>query len=225
MCRRGLVSTGFPLGFAGLAVAALTLGGRGWPSAATKSRTRKSAPANATATPKIAVADTAAVTQTATAKPAAQAGAQKSSAMPAAHKGQHQGIKVHGHWAIEVRDPDGSVVRHVEVENSLVPGFPLSYTTSTNAIPSGTENVPGGAAFLNALLNGQAFSNPDSCGILLVGPEGLTNLWTTYLWNAPPPCVTSGFNFPPATLRSPLGTCFLFRLLFQVNDTSEANFP
>lgn len=33
--------------------------------------------------------------------------------------GSHEGIKVHGHWIIEVRDPDGSVVRHREFENSL----------------------------------------------------------------------------------------------------------
>jgi hypothetical protein len=34
----------------------------------------------------------------------------------------HQGIKVHGHWTIEVRNPDGSLVRHQEFENALVPG-------------------------------------------------------------------------------------------------------
>ena len=33
--------------------------------------------------------------------------------------GSHQGIKVHGHWTIEVRNPDGSVATHREFENSL----------------------------------------------------------------------------------------------------------
>jgi hypothetical protein len=33
--------------------------------------------------------------------------------------GQHEGIKVHGHWTIEVRNPDGTVVTHREFENSL----------------------------------------------------------------------------------------------------------
>lgn len=39
---------------------------------------------------------------------------------PAA-KGQHERIKVHGHWTIEVRNPDGSVDQHVEFENGLCP--------------------------------------------------------------------------------------------------------
>jgi hypothetical protein len=34
--------------------------------------------------------------------------------------GSHEGIKVHGYWTIEVHNPDGSLVRHVEFENSLV---------------------------------------------------------------------------------------------------------
>ncbi len=33
--------------------------------------------------------------------------------------GSHEGIKVHGHWTIEVRNPDGTVVTHREFENSL----------------------------------------------------------------------------------------------------------
>lgn len=41
-------------------------------------------------------------------------------------EGQHEGIKVHGHWTIEVRNPDGSLVSHREFENSLVdPSFTL----------------------------------------------------------------------------------------------------
>ena len=35
-------------------------------------------------------------------------------------KGQHEGIKVHGHWTIEVRNPDGKLVSHTEFENALV---------------------------------------------------------------------------------------------------------
>jgi hypothetical protein len=35
-------------------------------------------------------------------------------------KGQHEGIKVHGHWTIEVRNPDGRLVSHTEFENALV---------------------------------------------------------------------------------------------------------
>jgi hypothetical protein len=53
-----------------------------------------------------------------------QAGAAKSStaAASAAHapaKGAHEGIGIHGHWTIEVRNPDGTLARHVEFENGL----------------------------------------------------------------------------------------------------------
>lgn len=36
--------------------------------------------------------------------------------------GPHEGIKVHGHWVIEVKNPDGSLVSHSEFENSLSAG-------------------------------------------------------------------------------------------------------
>ena len=36
--------------------------------------------------------------------------------------GPHEGIQVHGHWTIEVRNPDGSLVTHREFENSLQQG-------------------------------------------------------------------------------------------------------
>ncbi|HYL84029.1 MAG TPA: hypothetical protein VE263_07340 [Candidatus Angelobacter sp.] len=36
--------------------------------------------------------------------------------------GPHEGIKVHGHWTIEVRNSDGSVSSHQEFENSLASG-------------------------------------------------------------------------------------------------------
>ena len=32
-----------------------------------------------------------------------------------------EGIKVHGHWAIDVRQPDGTLVTHTEFENALTP--------------------------------------------------------------------------------------------------------
>ncbi len=33
--------------------------------------------------------------------------------------GQNEGIKVHGHWTIDVRNPDGTLVTHREFENAL----------------------------------------------------------------------------------------------------------
>lgn len=53
-----------------------------------------------------------------------------------APRGSHEGITVHGHWIIDVRNPDGSLVTHREFENSLV-------TTS------GTAN---GSMFLTGVL-------------------------------------------------------------------------
>ena len=52
------------------------------------------------------------------AQPASQTG-QTATAGTAA-KGTQEGIKVHGHWTIEVRNPDGKVVTHTEFENVLV---------------------------------------------------------------------------------------------------------
>jgi hypothetical protein len=31
----------------------------------------------------------------------------------------HQGVKVHGHWVIDVRNPDGTLAQHRDFENSL----------------------------------------------------------------------------------------------------------
>ncbi|MGC2163925.1 MAG: hypothetical protein WA634_18635 [Silvibacterium sp.] len=52
------------------------------------------------------------------AKPAAQTG-QSAMVGKQGAKGTHEGITVHGWWTIEVRNPDGKVVSHMEFENSL----------------------------------------------------------------------------------------------------------
>jgi hypothetical protein len=46
-----------------------------------------------------------------------------SESAPASSKPKSEGIKVHGHWTIEVRNPDGSLDKHVEFENSLIPSL------------------------------------------------------------------------------------------------------
>jgi membrane-bound inhibitor of C-type lysozyme len=62
--------------------------------------------------------------------PAAAALNPATQALPEAHAGPaapgeqqprrgHEGITVHGHWAIEVRNPDGKLVSHREFENGL----------------------------------------------------------------------------------------------------------
>lgn len=40
--------------------------------------------------------------------------------------GPKEGIKVHGHWTIEVRNPDGKLVTHREFENGLSSTAPLA---------------------------------------------------------------------------------------------------
>jgi hypothetical protein len=37
-------------------------------------------------------------------------------------KGAHEGITVHGHWIIDVKNPDGSLTEHREFENDLITG-------------------------------------------------------------------------------------------------------
>jgi hypothetical protein len=56
-----------------------------------------------------------------------------------------QGIKVHGHWTIEVRNPDGTVVKRVEFENGLCP-------TTGGGNPNG--GVTGGDFDFASLLTG-----------------------------------------------------------------------
>ena len=71
-------------------------------------------------------------------------------------RGKSEGIKVHGHWVIEIRNPDGSLASRHELENALVPGgqsalarllLPGSFTsswdielglTAANGFPFGT---------------------------------------------------------------------------------------
>jgi hypothetical protein len=87
--------------------------------------------------------------------PAADGVAQDWLAKSPAPKRQHEGITVHGHWTIEVKNPDGTRVSREEFENSLVQ-------------PSGSEDltllllgsyVPGG--YTVALYNsGVAGSGP-----------------------------------------------------------------
>src|SRR5271154_6454109 len=58
--------------------------------------------------------------QSATATTTAESAKESSLSEETRPKGtQNEGIKVHGHWTIEVRNPDGSVATHREFENSL----------------------------------------------------------------------------------------------------------
>jgi hypothetical protein len=103
-----------------------------------------------------------------------------------APKGQPEGINVHGHWTIEVRNPDGKLVTHREFENALSPGFP---------VPTAGQ-AASGEALLSAMLTGQVAS-PIAWGIFLEGPNGLAS--TT---NAP--CTVAALQIAP-------GGCLIFQ--------------
>jgi hypothetical protein len=96
---------------------------------------------------------------------------QSSIAKATAQKGQHEGINVHGHWTIEVRNPDGKVASHTEFENALSPGF--CFALPVNFAASSVQ-LPGGSALLSAVMTGQAVMTPENWAILLEGPGALT---------------------------------------------------
>ena len=87
----------------------------------------------------------------------------KASASPASKppsRGTSDGIKVHGYWTIEVRNPDGKVAKHLEFENKLCTSFvdPLDGAT-----------VQGGDSTLSLLMSGTA--SPGLWAISLGAPE------------------------------------------------------
>jgi hypothetical protein len=119
-------------------------------STASISRAQSSAssPATPVAKPTAAPAETPAWTA---AKPAA--------------KGQHEGITAHGHWIIEVKNPDGKVTARREFENAIQPTG-MSYLASLLA----GNNAPGG---LSIVLNGGTtiWKAPPEPLFLGFGPE------------------------------------------------------
>jgi hypothetical protein len=90
----------------------------------------------------------ACMAQASAARPAAKA-AVAPQAQPAAQtgrthaaKGTHEGIKVHGHWTIEVKNPDGKLVTHREFENSLTTsGGPLLSALLGRTVTTGSWGV------------------------------------------------------------------------------------
>jgi hypothetical protein len=76
------------------------------------------------------------------AQPAAHAGQLSATNEPAA-RGKHEGIKVHGHWTIEVHNPDGKLVSHTEFENSLVTAGPMTGSALLTDLLGGTRTGGG----------------------------------------------------------------------------------
>jgi hypothetical protein len=114
------------------------------------------APAPSAAAANAATVDTAPGTQAATRKPAAEPAAPAKAAETA--KPGSDGIKIHGHWVLEVKNPDGKLVERREFDNSLVTGAPG---------PGGAP-WPTGSQLLTALLSGNATAGDPA--IVFVSP-------------------------------------------------------
>lgn len=94
---------------------------------------------------------------------AAQQAAPPSSGVPS------EGIKVHGHWVIQVHDPDGTLVSWVEFDNALVGGAHLS------ALLARTSSV---GKWQVELKSSEAIAGPDAeiqpCGSTTTSLAGIS---------------------------------------------------
>jgi hypothetical protein len=96
--------------------------------------------------------------QSSAAKPVAAVAEEESA--PLKNDASHQGIKVHGHWKIVVRNPDGSIAEIREFDNSLTPTGAILIA----AILSGSEVSGGHAIFLET--TGTSICGKTACGIV-----------------------------------------------------------
>jgi hypothetical protein len=108
------------------------------------------------------------------AKVAAPAPEQTSPAVAAQSRnnGKTEGIKIHGHWVIEVRNPDGTVVTHREFENSLTQssGAVLLGSTLGRQYSVGTWMLTlTNASNLGPCINTNLSSKPWACYIFETG--------------------------------------------------------
>ena len=95
------------LGLAGLASLVLVCAGGGW--AQSKPAQTEPTVARPVATAPATPPGVQSSSHTPVAK---QVTAQNLPAKPSAQRGRAEGIKVHGRWVIDVKDPDGKVVSH-----------------------------------------------------------------------------------------------------------------
>jgi hypothetical protein len=115
---------------------------------------------------------------------------------------QKEGIKVHGHWTIDVRNPDGTLATHNEFENALTPGGANILATEM-----------GGFWAVDASWQVLLLSNSTSPwgGTPLTGIHAgvITSLHDPHVADPPPPNVsknlsrclcTGGINAPPCTV-------------------------
>jgi hypothetical protein len=132
--------------------------------------------------------------------------------------GTQEGIKVHGHWVIEVRNPDGSLVERRDVENGLaIAGGPLLaglltrglsagyWTIGLTGVPSACAPGPGTGCFI------QQSRPAGQPGNFSPGP-GISDTLTVTLGGANNSIVLQGMVTAPATgiidlVTTHLGAC------------------
>ncbi|MGA9882351.1 MAG: hypothetical protein WBQ34_01395 [Candidatus Acidiferrales bacterium] len=125
------------------------------------------------------------------ATPVAKAAApapQKSASTQSSPKGMNSGITVHGHWVIEVKNPDGTVATRREFDNSLQPNGQLGIA----ALLAG--NVTGGG--LAIVLNGNSVQwifNTNGAG-LRTNTLPATSPCTLFPSSEPGPCLITSYN-------------------------------
>jgi hypothetical protein len=94
---------------------------------------------------------------------------------PSSGKPGNEGIKVHGHWVINVKNPDGTLAEHREFDNSLTDGGQMLVgLLSGYYVPSGYAIllvgnicVPSGNGSTNCIITGSNLSsyfNFEACG-------------------------------------------------------------
>ena len=165
--------------------------------------------------------------QSATTPPAHPATA--ASAKPYSHPGgHHEGVTVHGHWTIDVKNPDGKLVTHTEFENALVvPGGAQNLTQLLLgeqvpggyeiALESGTATGNGPCAPLPSATGGQCFL----LGSLLSPTPGtFQDTRTRCGGSAAPNQITATGPCYPLTVSAPSG---LTSAGFTVNGTATAS--
>ncbi len=103
---------------------------------------------------------------------AAKSGAVVPLAVSHPASGLKSGVKVHGYWKIDVKNPDGKLASHTEFENSLTTNDPnglsgddalallLSGGPSSITFTNGTVNTEGSIAALLAAFNAVQHSKP-----------------------------------------------------------------
>jgi len=122
----------------------------------------------------VAPANTATIAQAARLQPAVES---TDSTGQSAPQGRHEGITVHGHWTIEVRNPDGTLASRRAFDNELI----NSGSTLLGNLLAGTV-APGGWELILAGTNPTQVpaSQPNPCG---TGAFGLGGGAVTFIPN------------------------------------------